>query len=742
MTNNRSEKCIFFKLRDRLVDSLIRFEPKMLIAIGVTFAIVFSEIIVLPIDILWNGKISSELLFAGFITPLLDAFIILTFFVAIIARLKTLEMRFAAFMKYMPGAAFLKKSSGEFVYVNETWERVSQRKGKDIYGRSDDDLWPEDIAAQYKTNDKTVITAKLPLQFMQTVRQDDGLHNWYTVKFPIFEDSGNVVMLGSIGIDVTEREHIERELQETEKRFKLLVDTMNEGTAITDFQGVIRYVNKKTCDMLGYAENELLGRSAFDFLDTINGEIVKEELARRSRGQSGRYEVSWTKKDGSHCQTIMSAVPLFGEKNTCESSFVVITDITDRKKVEVELKNHREHLEELVAQRTKELLTLNDQLRQSQKMEAIGILAGGVAHEFNNILATMKGAAYLIQKKLHGDSPLMKYAEQLLSSIGKANNLSQGLLTFSRKQTISPRPLHFNEAIRKITKLVAKLIGEHIELTLMLADRDITVMADANQIEQVLVNLVTNAKDSMPDGGNLTIGTDIMEMNEEFIKGHGYGIPGKYAVLTVADTGIGMEEGVREKIFQPFFTTKAVGKGSGLGLAVTYGIVKQHNGFIDAESFPGEGTTFTIYLPTVDAEVIHDRGRDLSPVKPGTETILLAEDDPDTRAILSELLEMTGYNVLVARDGEDALSVFWENKDRIQLVLVDVRMPKKNGRAVYEEIKRGHPGMKILFISGYTADIIDSHGIREKGLNFISKTALPEEILTRIREILDKQVNE
>ena len=742
MTNNRSEKFTFLKLKAGLVDSLLRLGPGMLIALGVTFAIVFSEIIVLTIDILWDGKISSELLFAGFITPLLDAFVILIFFSAIIARLKASESRFSAIMRYLPGVAFLKKSSGEFVYVNETWERVSQIKVKDIYGKSDEDMWPEDIAAQYKANDNTVITAKIPLHFMQTVPQDDGRHNWYTVKFPILEDSGDVVMIGGIGIDVTVREQMEKELHETEKRFKLLVDTMNEGTAITDSQGVIRYVNKKTCDILDYSENELLGRSAFDFLDPGNSEIVKEELAKRSRGQSGRYEVSWMRKNGSHRQTIMSAVPLFSEKNKFEGSFVVITDITDRKKAEDELKNHREHLEELVARRTKELSALNDQLRQSQKLEAVGILAGGVAHEFSNILATMKGAAYLIQKKLPQDSPIIKYADRILSSIGKANNLSQGLLTFSRKQTISLKPLHFNEAIRGITKLVAQLIGEHIDLTMNPTDREITVMADVNQIEQVLVNLVTNARDAMPDGGKLAIGTDIIDMNEEFVKGHGYGTPGRYAVLTVADTGIGMEEGIRENIFQPFFTTKAVGKGSGLGLAVTYGIVKQHNGFIDAASVKGKGTTFTIYLPAVDAEVTHRRRKDLSPVKPGEETILLAEDDPDTREIMSELLKMTGYNVLPAGDGEDAVKVFLENRERIQLVLADVRMPKKNGRAVYEEIRKVRPGMKILFISGYTADIIDSHGIREEGFNFISKTALPEEILAKIRELLDKKGNE
>jgi PAS domain S-box-containing protein len=742
MDNNRSEKSVFFKLRDRLVDFLVRLEPRMLIAVGVIFAVIFSEIIVLIIGILWSGGMSGELLFAGFLTPLIDAFLILTFFVAIIARLKAVEGRFAAFMKHMPGAAFLKRSSGEFVYVNEDWERVFHVKGKDIYGRRAEDLWPEDIAAQYRRNDKTIIETKIPLRFMQPVPQDDGLHNWYTIKFPVLGDNGSVVMIGGIGIDVTEREHMERELQETERRFKLLVDTMNEGTAITDAQGVIGYANKKTCDMLGYAESELMGRSAFDLLDTKNGEIVREELVRRSRGHTGRYEVSWTTKNGSHCQTIMSAVPLFSEENVFEGSFVVITDITDRKKAEDELKNHREHLEELVTQRTKELATLNDQLRQSQKLEAIGILAGGVAHEFSNILTAMKGSAYIMQKKLDKDSPLMKYAAQILSSIGKANNLSHGLLAFSRKQTISLMPIPFNQTISRISNLLVRLIGEHIELKVIPSERDVTVMADSNQIEQVLVNLVTNARDAMPDGGKLTIRISVMEMNEEFIKAHGYGIPGTYAALVVTDTGTGMEECVRQNIFQPFFTTKMVGKGSGLGLAVTYGIVKQHNGFIDAESVQGKGTTFTIYLPAVEMEAVHYHGRVLSPIKPGIETILLAEDDPDTRAIMSSLLEMAGYNVLAAGDGEDAVKVVTDNGDMIQLVLLDVRMPKKNGREAYDEIRKVHPAMKFLFMSGYTADIIDSYGIKEEALNFISKTALPEEILTKIREILDNRGKE
>lgn len=653
--------------------------------------------------------------------------------------LKESEGLFAAFMKYLPGAAFLKKSNGQFVFVNETWERVFRMKGKDIYGKRDAEIWPEDIAAQYTTNDKTVLTAKLPLQFLQTFPQDRGLHSWYTVKFPIFDDSGNVVMLGGIGIDVTEREHIERELQKTETHFKLLVDTMNEGTAITDSQGVIRYVNKKTCEMLGYGNNDLLGHSAFEFLDTKSREIVKEELLRRSRGQSSRYEISWTKKNGGHCHTIMSAVPLFTEKNTFDGSFVVITDITGRKKAEDELKKYRDHLEEIVEERTRELSALNDQLRQSQKLEAVGLLAGGIAHDFSNILTTIKGSMHIIKKKLESDSPLMKYAGQVLLSVGKASNLTQSLLAFSRKQTISLKPLDFNETVRSSAKLLSQLIGEHIELNITLTDRNPTIMADSSQIEQILLNLATNARDAMPKGGTLTVQTELIEMDEEFRNKHGYGAAGQYVLLTVSDTGTGIDEETKEKIFEPFFTTKELNKGSGLGLAVTYGIVKQHGGYIDVETLPRQGTTFRIYIPLVETKALRDESPDVASDAGGGETILLAEDDAAAREIMAEVLRMSGYKVIEALDGEDAVRQFLGEKDEVDLVLLDVRMPRKDGREVYEEIIKASPDTAVLFISGYTKDIIDSQRIVEQGLHFISKTASPEEILTKIREVLDKR---
>lgn len=416
-------------------------------------------------------------------------------------------------------------------------------------------------------------------------------------------------------------------------------------------------------------------------------------------------------------------------------------DITERKKADAELMEYRNHLEELVSIRTEELSTLNNQLRQSQKMEAVGILAGGVAHEFSNILTTIKGSAYIIQKKLQMDDSLNKYADQITASINKASDLAQGLLAFGRKQIIELRPRNLSEIVIRVKNLVSKLIGEHIELTIELAGRDLTILADSNQIEQVLINLITNARDAMQKGGRLTIRTDTEEMNDDFNKEHGFGIPGKYALITVSDAGTGMTENIKEKIFEPFFTTKELGKGTGLGLSIVYGIVKQHNGYIDVVTRPNEGTTFKLYIPAVEPKGEEASMKDMPSGIGGLETILLAEDEADTREIMSEVLRFEGYTVLVAIDGEDAIRVFRENKERIQLALLDVRMPKKDGKEVYDEIRRIRPNIRSLFISGYTADVIDSDEFSESGLNFISKSSGPEEILDKIRKVLDNSIS-
>ncbi|HMK55074.1 MAG TPA: response regulator [Dissulfurispiraceae bacterium] len=394
-----------------------------------------------------------------------------------------------------------------------------------------------------------------------------------------------------------------------------------------------------------------------------------------------------------------------------------------------------------IAEDTTERRGLEDQLRQSQKLEAVGILAGGIAHEFSNILTTIKGAMYLIRKKLLDGNQTAKYAEQVVNAIDRANSLSQSLLAFSRKQTMVLCPVDLNEVIRRANTHLLQFIDERIELVTELAADPAVIMADMNQIEQVLINLTTNARDAMPEGGLLTIRTDLADINDASVTDNGCFASCLYVCMSVRDTGAGIDASIREKIFEPFFTTKASGSGSGLGLAVTYGIVKQHNGFIDLQSDSSNGTVIRVYLPRAEKEVRRHLEGGLSRSDAGIETVLLAEDDDDTRSTIREMLEINGYIVLEARDGEQAVEIFAGRREEIDILVLDVRMPRKNGMEVYEEIMKIGAESKVLFMSGYTDDIINSHGINEEGYNFISKAASPDEILDKIREVLDANVS-
>src|SRR3989338_2139379 len=309
---------------------------------------------------------------------------------------------------------------------------------------------------------------------------------------------------------------------------------------------------------------------------------------------------------------------------------------------------------------------------------------------------------------------------------------------FSRKQPSNLEPINLNEIVKEAESILVRVIREDIKLRAVLTDKKCIVMADSNQIEQVLTNLATNARDAMPNGGSLTISTDIMEMDDAFIKAHGYGVKGMYALISVSDTGIGMDEITKERIFEPFFTTKGVGKGTGLGLAIVYGINKQHNGYINVYSEPGKGTTFRIYLPLVEAEVERKKPEAHIIHKGGTETILVAEDEEDVRELTKIVLEGHGYTVIEAVDGEDAIDKFKENKDKIHLLLFDVIMPNKNGREAYDAIKEIRPGIKALFMSGYSGDIVYRKDILGNGLHLIAKPVSPTELLKRVREALDK----
>ncbi|MDP1758894.1 MAG: ATP-binding protein [Thermodesulfovibrionales bacterium] len=390
---------------------------------------------------------------------------------------------------------------------------------------------------------------------------------------------------------------------------------------------------------------------------------------------------------------------------------------------------------------------LEDQLRQSQKMEAIGTLTGGIAHDFNNILTAIIGYGSILKMKLEQDSALMPYTDQILASSERAATLVRSLLTFSRKQAINLEQVDLNELIKRVERLLSRIIGEDIELQTALADNGLTVVADTLQMEQVLMNLAANARDAMPDGGLIIIETGLVEFDEEYEKVHGYGKPGMYALIAVTDGGCGMDEETRLRIFEPFFTTKAAGRGTGLGLSIVYGIIKQHNGYINCYSEPGKGTTFKVYLPIAAVNsgmrIADIFGSDASRTKlalAGTETVLVAEDEEEVRKLVKVILEEFGYQVIEAVDGEDAINKFMDNKDRIGVVFLDMIMPKMSGEEACEIIKKIKPEMKVLFSSGYPADFLSRRsiaGVTKGELNFIIKPVSPTELLKKVRGLLD-----
>ncbi len=395
-------------------------------------------------------------------------------------------------------------------------------------------------------------------------------------------------------------------------------------------------------------------------------------------------------------------------------------------------------MSEALRMREAEKEHLAAQLQHAQKMEAIGQLAGGVAHDFNNILCAIIGFGALLDMSMQKGDPSRRHLEQILSAADRATSLVQGLLAFSRKQIINPRAVDLNDVVRNIEKMITRLISEDIELVIHLSEKKLYVFVDTSQIDQVMLNLVTNARDAMPNGGMLSIETDDTLPNFE-IEAVADAIPGtRYALLTITDTGTGIENGTQEKIFEPFFTTKEVGKGTGLGLSMAYGIVRQHNGHITVTSEIGKGTAFRIYLPLASQESLPSHLVE-SPIAPvsGSETLLVVEDNQEVRNLNRLVLETFGYRVIEAVDGEQAVTRFIEHSNEIDLIVMDMVMPKMNGRQAYMEISKIRPDIKVLFISGYAPDFIESKGIATEGFTFINKPVAPMDFLRTIRQILD-----
>jgi len=516
-------------------------------------------------------------------------------------------------------------------------------------------------------------------------------------------------------------EESRRELAERKKaeehlrKLSVAVEQSPASIIITDTSGRIEYVNPHFTTLTGYTEEEIAGKNP-RILKTGNTSHEEYRLLWETilSGGEWRGEFHNRKKKGELYWEQALIAPIRDENGAITHFVCIKEDITDRKQLE-------------------------NQLRHSQKMEAIGQLAGGIAHDFNNILTAIIGYASIIQLKLPSESLLKRNADQIVASAERGATLTQGLLAFSRKQATNLYVVDLNEILSRLQQQLHRLISENINLELYPAPEPLPVMADSVQVEQILMNLVTNARDALPKGGTISITAETMLVDNDFILAEGFGTSGYYAMLTVTDNGEGMEEDVVKHIFEPFYTTREVGKGTGLGLSIVYGVIKKHNGYITCQSTAGMGTSIRVFLPLLSEVQVPEaiKTENKAPVNSGSDVILIAEDDETTRSLTRKILEEFGYVVLEAQDGKEALEMFRNNRDSINLVILDVVMPNLNGREVFDEIRLLDASAKVLFCSGYSEEVVVRQSGFKNGLDYLAKPFSPKELLMKIREVLD-----
>ncbi len=512
-----------------------------------------------------------------------------------------------------------------------------------------------------------------------------------------------------------EQARAQEQLRQSEARYRTLVDGVRDVIFALAPDGTIASLNPAFETITGFPRDEWLGRPFEQLVHSDDLPLALELLSSVARGEPrpvNPFRIRTRK--GDYRVGEFAATPQYREGQLA-GILGICRDVTER-------------------------LSLEQQLRQAQKMEAVGRLAGGVAHDFNNILTAITGYADLLLEDLGTTDRRRDDIAEIRKAAERAAGLTRQLLAFSRQQVMQVRVLDLNDVVADTQNMLGRLLGEDIALVTRLDPALGAVKADPGQLEQVIMNLAVNARDAMPGGGKLTIETANAELDDTYVREHFPARPGSYVMLAVSDTGTGMSDEVQSHLFEPFFTTKEKGKGTGLGLATVYGIVKQSGGYIWVYTEPGHGTTFKIYLPRVaGAPAQRASGPKASPVGAGTETVLLAEDEAAVRAVARHALERQGYTVLEASSGEAALDLAERHSGRIHLLLTDVIMPGMNGRALALRLSELRPDLRVVYMSGYTEEAITRHGVLEPGLTYVQKPFTPEGLARKVREVLDRE---
>lgn len=603
-------------------------------------------------------------------------------------------------------------------YFNKTWLEFTGRTLEQEMGNGwVEGVHPEDLqrcldiyVGSFDRREKFSMDYRL--------RRQDGEYRWLQDDgSPCYDNDGEFIGYIGFCLDVTKDKQLEVELAKNNEFMAAILDCLSDGVVACDKDGTLSLFNRSTRVFHGLPEQPLSPDQWSDYYDLFEKDGItrmKTEnipLFRTLQGEDVTDQEMVIVPNGAKPLTLLATgrqlVSRSGEKL---GAVVTMHDVTMVK-------------------------ALEEQLRQSHKMESIGTLAGGVAHDFNNILTVIGGACTLLKMEVAGNPEQMKLVNQISSSADRGAKLTHSLLAFSRKQTISKQTENLCNIVKIMQDFLGRIIGEDVLLTTYLPDEALMVMIDRGQIEQVLMNLAANARDAMPHGGILNITVSRVENNGSLPELEGCS-SGDFAMISVSDTGEGIDNATQKRIFEPFFTTKLMGKGTGLGLSMAYGIIRQHDGVIQVGSEPGVGTIFKIYLPLRDQKEKQEPAH-LVTLSGGTETILVVEDNPEVLAISSGLLERAGYLVLSALDGVEALELFKREADRISLVVLDVIMPVMNGIEVFEKLKAYKKDVKVLFASGYTADILNKYGVVQESVNFISKPLSPPIFLKRVRTLIN-----